>query len=49
MNEDRRSKRLSAVNKRKELDEKLEQRKTEAELKLTWFKLFFVNQIKFTK
>ena len=33
MNEDRRSKRPSTVNKRIELEEKLNQRKTEAELK----------------
>ena len=33
MNEDRRSKRTSTVNKRKELEEKLDKRKIEAELK----------------
>ena len=33
MNEDRRSKRPSTVNKRKELEEKLDKRKIEAELK----------------
>ena len=33
MNEDRRSKRPSTVNKRKQLEEKLEQRKIDAELK----------------